>query len=636
MEKSDSCEVVLLKKIVCTVLILFLLIGSVFASGSVILPPAPLLLDGTGLETVWFDLQIDEETSEVKALLLLKNPTSEEITTPFSLPEDELSVAPGTLRCFLDGKETPLPDQITVPAEGYLTVEYSYRTATPLRDAKVISFDLYRLVFTEGAKIGKFSLSAHLCEEDIPLVNDIKPVNYTFEDQTVSVVLYDFAPNRLLDRVYIAKDTWKDLASSREFEPNKEQQYFLENYRDWFANGMPIGTDEYTAYDYNVMRGKDPNDWETFYEGGYYDLEEHTDGFIHAAEYLYQKARLAASGELGIEPPMYGYESSMTPFLYAESFCCKSQREMFRAVACVEFADNPSLEGHTLYTEKTTDTGWNEEVGCYRVTEKLPITQQQAVQTTVSMTHMSSGLLLLSHVALLPGSLSATPEEIAAFVDVIGADYYIRQMLYDGTVTPYPTMTETYPTYDEDGNEIGEEAIELPFEAVIGYCGEENEPIARAATELSEMDWHSDYQLTAVSDPVLERLDIPAVLLYRGYVHTEDGRDVVEFAYAYYLEYYTGINRYINVATTERGQELLAAAQARRDEIRSRVDAEIADGLCAFDVEPPVVPETEPSQDPAVKVTRSASPLIFILPPLAALAAVLTVIAIKKKREDRS
>lgn len=618
-----------MKKIGCCILIVCFLAGTVFASGSVSVLPAPLLEIGEGPETLWFGLQIDEETSEVQAVLLLKNPTSEEVTTPFSLPEDELSAAPGTLRCFLDGKETPLPDQITVPAEGYLTVEYSYCTATPLRDAKVISFDLYRLVFTEGAKIGKFSLSAHLCEEDVPLVTDIRPVNYTYEDQTVSVVLYDFAPSRLLDRVFIAKDTWKDLASSREFEPNKEQQYFLENYRDWFANGMPIGTDEYIAYDYNVMRGKDPNDWETFYEGGYYDLEEHTYAFVHAAEFLYRKAQIAASVEIEIEPPMYCYDSSMTPLLYAESFCSESQREMFRAVACVEFADNPSLEGHTLYTEKTTDTGWNEEVGCYRVTEMLPITQQQAVQTTVSMTHMSSGLPLLSHVALLPGSLSATPEEIAAFVDVIGADYYIRQMLYDGTVTPYPTMTETYPTYDEDGNEIGEEAIELPFEAVIGYCGEENEPIARAATELSEMDWHSDYQLTSVSDPVLERLDIPAVLLYRGYVHMEDGRDVVEFTYAYYLEYYTGINRYINVAMTERGQELLSAASSRRDEIRSRVDAEIADGLSAANIEPSV-PET------AVKVSTSLSPLIFVLPAIALVAAVTIVIILKKKGSKHS
>ncbi len=614
-----------MRKIGCCFLILCLLVGTVFASGTTTVLPAPLLENGNGLETLWFDLQLDEETSGVQATLLLKNPTAEVLTTPFSLPEDALSAAPDTLKCFLDGAETPLPDQITVPANGYLTIEYFYRTATPLRDAKVISFDLSRLVFTEGAKIRKFSFALHLCEEDVPLVTDIQPVNYTYEDQTVSVVLYDFAPSRLLDRVYIAKDTWKDLASSREFEPNEEQQYFLENYRDWFANGMPIGTDEYIAFDYNVMRGKDPNDWETFYEGGYYDLEEHTDGFIHAAEYLYQKARLAASGEIEIEPPMYGYESSMTPFLYAESFCSKSQREMFRVVACVEFADNPSLEGRTLYTEKTTDQGWNEEVGCYRVTDFVPITQQQAVQTTVSVIHMSSGLPLQSHIAILPGSLSATPEEIAAFVDTIGATYYIRQMLYDGTVTPYPSTTETYPTYDEDGNEIGQKAFEFPFEAVIGYFGEENEPIARAATELSEMDWHTDYQLMPVSDPVLERLDIPAVILYRGYVHTEDGLDVVEFTYADYLEYYTGITRYINVAMTERGQELLSAAQSRRDETHTRVDTEIADSLSAAGIDPPVVPETE--KDAA----KPLSPLFFILPAIALVAAVTIILILKKK-----
>ncbi len=617
-----------MKKLCCLILILCLLVGTVFASGNVNILPAPLLENGDGLETLWFGLEIDEETSDVQAVLQLKNPTSEEISTPFCLPQDELAAAGDTLACFLDGRETPLPDQITVPAGGYRTVEYSYRTATPLRDARVISFDLHRLVFTEGAKIGKFSFALHLCEEDVPLVTDIKPVNYTYEDQTVSVVLYDFAPSRLLDRVYIAKDTWKDLSSSREFEPNEEQRYFLENYRDWFKNGMPIGTENYVSYDYNVMRGRDPNDWETFYEGGYYDLWEHTYAFVHAAEYLYEKARREAAGITEVDTTTLGLDPYM-PLLLAECFCSDAQREAFRTVACVEFADNPSLEGHELYSKKTIEQGWDEEVGCYQVTEDIRITQQQALQATISMTHMSGGLPLQSHVALLPGSLSATPEEIAAFVDVIGAVYYIRQMLYDGTVTPYPSITETYPTYDDDGNEIGEHEVSLPFSVVIGYCGEENELIALAATELSAMDWHADYQVMPVSDPVLERLDIPAVILYRGYVKAEDGREFVEFTFGHYLEYYNSISRYENVAATERGQELLSAASSRREETRSRVDAEIADGLSAANAEPPDVPETEPNAEE--ETAKPLSPLFFLLPAIALIAAVTVLLILKKK-----
>lgn len=621
-----------MRKLGCCILILCLLVGSVFAAGTIFVPPVPVLSDGAGLETLLYELQIDEECSDVQATMLLKNPTDKDICASFSLPADELSAAPDAMEFYLDGTRTAVPEQIAVPAGGYLTVQYHYKAASSLRDAKVISFDLSQLVFTEGAKIGRFSLSMHLCEEDIPLVTDIKPVNYTFADQTVSIVLYDFAPSRLLDRVYIAKDTWKDLASSREFEPNEAQQYFLENYHTWFSEGMPIGTDNYVGYDYNIMLGKDPDDLETFYEGGYDDLYEHTNGFVHAAAYLYQKAHMTPSGDTQIDPNMCGYDPR-EPLLYAESFSSVTQRDQFSTVVCVEFADNPALEDRDLYVTLVTDHNWEDNPDPYGdailacTEEDVLVTQQQAVMTAISMTQMTGGLPLMSHVALLPGELSTTPEEIAAYVDAIGATFYIRQMLYDGTVTPYPVTPDEWGYYDDEGNFC---SMRNPIPYVIGYCGAENEPIADAATSYSDSENRTlRYRGIQISDPVLEVLDIPAVMLYRGFVHEENSKCYVEFTEGHFRAYSVGISLAANVAATERGQELLSAVQARRNETRSRVDAEIAGSLSDVNVEPPAVSETEP--DVAAEASPPLSPLIFILPMIVLIAVAVIVIILKKE-----
>lgn len=633
-----------MKRLFCILLAALLLTGTAAAS-TVFLPPVPASDAANGLETLYFALNIDEEASCVESTLLLKNPTDADITAEMTLPMGSVSAKDDALQLYLDSEPALLTDgcfSVTVPANGCKTVEYRYHAADDLRNVKVISFDFSQLVFTEGAKIGKFEMDVHLAEEDIPLVTDIQPVNYRYQDRTVSIVLYDFAPSVLLDRAMLAKDTWKDLAASREFEPNAEQRYFLQNYRQWFKEGLPVGTDAYIVYDYNVMRGKDPDDWENFYEGGYYDLQEHTDGFVHAATYLYEKARKAASNETEADPGL-GYNPE-APLLLVESLCSEAQRELCGTVVCVEFADNPALEGHTLFVTKTADIWWDEDDVWHQETEEIPLTQQQALTTGLSFSRTYSGLPCFSHIAIIPSELSAPPEEVAAFADTVGAAYFIRQMLYDGTVTPYPTTTYSGSYYDAAGNLI-EQTTQVPFQTVIGYCGEENKPIANASTMISE--WQGeDYRLLPVSDPVLPLLDIPAVVLYRGYVHAEDGKEYVEFVAGHYLEYSAGVGRVQAVTETERGQELLSAAQARRSEQVSKIDAQIGTALASAKQGQPETDNTVPTQETEVISTqipveapsipkRNEKRIVtaWIAAAAAGLLAAAGLIFIKKKRK---
>lgn len=578
-----------MKKLLGLLLAVLLLTQSAAAS-TVFLPPVPASDTAEGLEALYFSVNIDEETSRVETTLLLKNPTGSDITAEMTLPTGSICAEEDALHLYLDGEPAEVKNgcfSVTVPANGCKTVEYRYVSADDLRNAKVISFDFAQLVFTEGAHIGKFEMNVHLAEESIPLVNDIQPVNYRYADRTVSFTLYDFAPSRLLDSAYIAKDTWKDLASSREFEPNAAERFVLAHYREWFADGYPVEPDSWSGASFGDLIEEELGVAE---DADYSALYVHTDAFDHVISYLYDKEEKTYFNE-----PWTKWSTGSESLLGTESLCDPTTVDRLSTVVAVQFAEQPSLKGVQLWAEKTVDYGWNEEVGCYTNSATEKVTEQEAVRTQIPAHHYGRRAVLPSHVAQIPSDVST--QELKDYLDVIGASFFIRQLLYDNRNGGYPYNVSTYTVTEEDGTEH-EEEYRYPYTALLGVTREEDLEIAYAAMPYYDADSEEHhYDAAVIRDPVLSELDIPAVVMYRGVTEQKDGKTMVRFTDGHYMNYCCGACYTPEVLASERGQELTAQAQLRRSERMSKIDVQIETMLTPAPAEQWPEPETEPTEE---------------------------------------
>ena len=212
----------------------------------------------TWLRTVDFEVQIDESRGEVNSRLLLENTGEMTVRGTLSLPLFSGGMKKNSLKLEKKGEGEASPGSLeevllTLPPGESLLLTYSYESGRDLAQASLIGFDLRSLCFRDGAGIGRVSFSILMAEEDLPLVKDIRPINWTLDKQTLSLKLYDVAPSPLLDRIYVEKETYRNLKSQTFMKYEYEQETgsvlveeetpelvktILSSYRRWFQEGI--------------------------------------------------------------------------------------------------------------------------------------------------------------------------------------------------------------------------------------------------------------------------------------------------------------------------------------------------------------------------------------------------------------
>ena len=214
--------------------------------------------DPNCLHAVDFEIHIDESRGEVDSRLLLQNTGEAAFRGSLSLPLFSGGMKDGSLQLEIKGQgEAGLQSGekalLYLPPGESLLLTYSYESGRDLAQASLIGFDLRSLCFRDGAGIGRVSFSILMAEEDLPLVKDIRPINWTLDKQTLSLELYDVAPSPLLDRIYVEKETYRNLKSQTFMKYEYEQETgsvlveeetpelvktILSSYRRWFQEGI--------------------------------------------------------------------------------------------------------------------------------------------------------------------------------------------------------------------------------------------------------------------------------------------------------------------------------------------------------------------------------------------------------------
>ncbi len=609
----------LLRRLVAVFLLAALLTGSVFAGTAAVVSPP--VTQGDGLRVVYHEAEIDMVQSTVTCATLYYNAGSTPLTAQTALPTGELAPSQSEITAQLDGSDVPLTNGVlthTVPAEGYQTVRFSYHTAEALSGARLLSYDFSSL--DHGTNIGKLSVTVHFDERDIPLIQSVFPPNYTYHDSSINVTLYDFAVTSLLHRVLLERETLRDLRYGREYEPTKYQAPLLANYETWYRDGLPF--DEMALVSTNVSDlflqacglavGAEEYELDRYYTSiDFYGWDNSRAAlFGRMFQYLVLRMRL----RLGLSAELDRF--TMNDCSLLQDYCDEQAGTAEEKQICVvEFASNPSLQGQPLYVGRT------EEYGGETSWEK--VSELQILQTDITGTHKDLSRRY-SLVKLMPEQTD-DPEAVAALANALNASLYVRQMLYDNRDGSLPkTHTEWGDYYPK---------------SPIGYCGEENRPLAQVYWQgpYTSDDDPPEFLIDFTGDPVLSRLNMPAFVQYRGIVEA-DGH-VVFMEDGHYQSHYRSLSSLDALQATERGRTLFAQTQSARRSAAERVNTEIREH---FEKAPtkPEEPATQPSSvlTPVVEEKKTApTPTLLYISLIAGLSAlVLAIIIFIKTRRKPS
>ena len=170
----------------------------------------------TGTEVLLNEVNIDVGNSSVENTIIIKNTTNESINTLAAIKLEDEDLGISVSNVSVNVNDTYINNfrkyngnyifNITIPAGEAKKVVAKYQTNNNLNEAKVIKYSLQK---SKWKKINAFKINIKLPSEDVPLVKNIYPQCYEFENDTIIAEYYNFNVNALTQDVIIEKETYK-------------------------------------------------------------------------------------------------------------------------------------------------------------------------------------------------------------------------------------------------------------------------------------------------------------------------------------------------------------------------------------------------------------------------------------------
>ena len=235
------------------VLLIFMTKEAKASTGSTVFIGEPVVLDSyENVEITLNDVEINEETSEVKNTHLFTNISDKTITRKASIKlEDSFSnFTINSLKIVVNGRQI---EKITKDGDNYnfsfeippqegKKIEITYKTDNDLQNAKIIKYTMDSI---KGKEVKLYKIKVILSKYDIPLVQKIWPGAYEFENNIINTEYFDFKVNNLTSTFIIQKETYKNLKygdDSEGFYGEEEyaNKYIINHAKEIMDNGFEI------------------------------------------------------------------------------------------------------------------------------------------------------------------------------------------------------------------------------------------------------------------------------------------------------------------------------------------------------------------------------------------------------------
>ena len=543
-----------------------------------------------GTEILLNEVDIDVGESSVENTTIIKNSTSENISTIASikLEDEKMGIGIKNLDISINGKsQTDIKIisgnyvfNVEIPAGEAKKIVVKYQTNSNLENAKVIK---YSLQGSRWKNINAFKINVKLPEEDIPLVKNIYPQCYKFEDSTITAEYYNFNVNVLTQDVIIEKETYKDLLYGRKNSFSDNEIAIIKNAKDWINSGIYVDYNKYLTENSNYIKDKNIKIVET--EAVFKDLLKineniSTKNVIESIMEYALNRQLVTNGENNI------YTSSIYNFsneneweypLTKDYIIENSSNEVYSLKdkkICIDYVES---EGDKiLYVKKNVSGGLEEN------------TQMETVKTSewnILRTKNSSNWsgrpetgekIIHVGVGITGEKLNATEEEKIEYVNMINPDLYIRKVIYDDNAK----TTYTYITTDNSGKQI-QKTEEGYIPIMVGYYNEKQKEVAKQyitfKDEHTPENYYNDqyYSVTTrlfSNETIKEKCLVPTIAQSVGFINQEDGKYIVEF---FKFGKSNGLGAIKEAIADNTAQNLVKINQIKNEEIKTNAENEI-------------------------------------------------------------
>lgn len=543
-----------------------------------------------GTEILLNEVDIDVGESSVENTTIIKNSTSENISTIASikLEDEKMGIGIKNLDISVNGKsQTDIKIisgnyvfNVEIPAGEAKKIVVKYQTNSNLENAKVIK---YSLQGSRWKNINAFKINVKLPEEDIPLVKNIYPQCYKFEDSTITAEYYNFNVNVLTQDVIIEKETYKDLLYGRENSFSDNEIAIIKNAKDWINSGIYVDYNKYLTENSNYIKDKNIKIVET--EAVFKDLLKineniSTKNVIESIMEYALNRQLVTNGENNI------YTSSIYNFsneneweypLTKDYIIENSSNEVYSLKdkkICIDYVES---EGDKILYVKKNVSGELEEN-----------TQMETVKTSewnILRTKNSSNWsgrpetgekIIHVGVGITGEKLNATEEEKIEYVNMINPDLYIRKVIYDDNAK----TTYTYITTDNSGKQI-QKTEEGYIPIMVGYYNEKQKEVAKQyitfKDEHTPENYYNDqyYSVTTrlfSNETIKEKCLVPTIAQSVGFINQEDGKYIVEF---FKFGKSNGLGAIKEAIADNTAQNLVKINQIKNEEIKTNAENEI-------------------------------------------------------------
>ena len=543
-----------------------------------------------GTEILLNEVDIDVGESSVENTTIIKNSTSENISTIASikLEDEKMGIGIKNLDISINGKsQTDIKIisgnyvfNVEIPAGEAKKIVVKYQTNSNLENAKVIK---YSLQGSRWKNINAFKINVKLPEEDIPLVKNIYPQCYKFEDSTITAEYYNFNVNVLTQDVIIEKETYKDLLYGRENSFSDNEIAIIKNAKDWINSGIYVDYNKYLTENSNYIKDKNIKIVET--EAVFKDLLKineniSTKNVIESIMEYALNRQLVTNGENNI------YTSSIYNFsneneweypLTKDYIIENSSNEVYSLKdkkICIDYVES---EGDKILYVKKNVSGELEENTQMKTAE----TSEWNILRTKNSSNWSGRpetgeKIIHVGVGITGEKLNATEEEKIEYVNMINPDLYIRKVIYDDNAK----TTYTYITTDNSGKQI-QKTEEGYIPIMVGYYNEKQKEVAKQyitfKDEHTPENYYNDqyYSVTTrlfSNETIKEKCLVPTIAQSVGFINQEDGKYIVEF---FKFGKSNGLGAIKEAIADNTAQNLVKINQIKNEEIKTNAENEI-------------------------------------------------------------
>lgn len=543
-----------------------------------------------GTEILLNEVDIDVGESSVENTTIIKNSTSENISTIASikLEDEKMGIGIKNLDISINGKsQTDIKIisgnyvfNVEIPAGEAKKIVVKYQTNSNLENAKVIK---YSLQGSRWKNINAFKINVKLPEEDIPLVKNIYPQCYKFEDSTITAEYYNFNVNVLTQDVIIEKETYKDLLYGRENSFSDNEIAIIKNAKDWINSGIYVDYNKYLTENSNYIKDKNIKIVET--EAVFKDLLKineniSTKNVIESIMEYALNRQLVTNGENNI------YTSSIYNFsneneweypLTKDYIIENSSNEVYSLKdkkICIDYVES---EGDKILYVKKNVSGELEENTQMETAE----TSEWNILRTKNSSNWSGRpetgeKIIHVGVGITGEKLNATEEEKIEYVNMINPDLYIRKVIYDDNAK----TTYTYITTDNSGKQI-QKTEEGYIPIMVGYYNEKQKEVAKQyitfKDEHTPENYYNDqyYSVTTrlfSNETIKEKCLVPTIAQSVGFINQEDGKYIVEF---FKFGKSNGLGAIKEAIADNTAQNLVKINQIKNEEIKTNAENEI-------------------------------------------------------------